>query len=669
MEVLKIFKYIRKLLLYLSIILFVLITSLFVKLIGELENINYNFQYKSEILISVIIIIALIIILTTIINYLFIKEKVVNSLKLESNFISKLESCNNDEEKIINKEIDFESEKIEVFSNEDNYKILINDMANPFYNFIAIEDENGFIVDGILLDLNEAGAEFLNSDKKNLLGFKFSEIYKSFDLYKVYIMEMINKVKISKPDRFSHDINLIDDKWGNVSIYSLEEGYFSIIINDITRTKNYSDQMKYLANHDELTGLLNRASIFECIKNLIRKGIPFSIYSIDLDNFKSINETLGYKSGDQVLEIIGRKLNLLKDKKINSARICSDEFMIIKEEENSEKDSEIFITSIFDILSEGYNIDIYKFKINSSIGVSYFPKHSKDPTTVLKYSSISMESAKRSFGNKFEIFSDKMLDSLNLERELREAINKEEFEVYYQPIYDLRANKIVEAEALIRWIKDDSIISPNEFLPIAKKNGEIIKIDQFVIREASKYCKSLISLGEKDFKVSINISHALLKQSYVVDLITEIVKEEGLEPRYIKLEITEDETIDDIDYARDILAKLKNVGFSISLDDFGVGYSSFNHLKRLPLDTLKIDRSLLLSIENDKKTILIMKMLIKLAHTLDLDIICEGVEEKEQMNLLRKLDCNKVQGYYISRPLRQEDFNRFIVENNNIIIS
>ena len=579
-----------------------------------------------------------------------------------NNFIDIFKMNKDCEINISNKDIDYEVK--DDFASEKNYKTLINEMTNSFFYFKAIEDENEDMVDGILLDLNETGAKFFNINKKNSIGLKFSEIYKDFNLYKEPIKQMINKFKTSKSECFIDDINFVDDKWGNISIYSIKKGYFSIIINDITKIKKYSEKMEYVASYDELTRLLNRRSILEYIQKLISKEISFSLYSIDLDNFKSINETLGYKSGDEVLKIIGEKLNSLNDRKIKSARICSDEFIIVKEEENSEKDSEVFINSIFNILSEEYNLDIYKFNINLSIGVSYFPKHSKDLSTVLKYSSISMDIAKKYSGNKFEIFSDAMIKNINLERALTEAIDKEEFEVYYQPIYDLKSNKIVEAEALIRWIQKDNIISPVEFIPIAKSNGEIVKIDKFVIREASRYCKQIIDLGEKDFKVSINISHALLKQTYSVDLITEIVKAEGIEPRSIKIEITEDETIDDMEYVTKVLTKLRKKGFSIALDDFGVGYSSFNHLKNLPLDTLKIDKSLLLKIENDKKTIYIMGMLINLSHTLELDIICEGVEEKDQIELLRKLKCNKIQGYYISRPLKQKDFRDFIIKTN-----
>lgn len=644
-------KKIRKLFLYSTLMICGLVTGVFIILIGGLDNINNGLEYKNEKLM-VIVTISLIIVIVNIINYLFIKKRVVS---------------NYNEIKIINE--DKLSNKDNELLKYDNYKMIINLMTNSFYNFKSIEDENGYIVDGVLIDLNETGAEFLSINKKESLGLRFSVIYESFDSYKEPLRRMLNRVTTSKSEMFMHDINLIDNKWGNVSIYSTEEGHFSMIVNNITEIKNYSEKMKYIANCDELTGLLNRHSIFEYISKLIRENKHFSVYSLDLDNFKKINETLGYRCGDEVLKIIGKKLSLLGKDKIKISRVCSDEFIIVKEEENSDTNSEIFINEIFNRLNREYKVNIYSFHINLSIGVSYYPKHSEEASILLKYSSISMVEAKKHFGDKFEIFSDKMLDNINLEIELTEAINNEEFELYYQPIYELKTNKIVEAEALIRWIKDDMVISPIEFIPIAKKNGEIIRIDKFVIKEAAKYCRSLIDLGEIDFRVSINVSHTLLKQSYAVDLITQIVREEGVQPSSIKIEITEDETIDDLDFTIGVLNKLRSVGFKISLDDFGVGYSSFNHLKRLPLDTLKIDRSLLLSIESDKKTILIIDMLIKLSHTLDLDIICEGVEEKKEIELLRELNCDKIQGYYISKPIKASDFNEFIIEMNNIILS
>jgi len=431
---------------------------------------------------------------------------------------------------------------------------------------------------------------------------------------------------------------------------------------------NNEDDITYITNYDKLTGLLNRNSIMEYINKLIIENKEFSVYSIDLDNFKNINETLGYKSGDQVLRIIGSKLKLFNEDGTKIGRISGDEFILVKEEENSEIKSKYFIERIFNILSETYKFNVYSFNINLSVGVSYYPKHSNDPSTLIKYSSISMNSCKKYLGNKFEIFSDVMMEDIRLENMLTEAVKRKEFEVYFQPIYNMKSSKVIGAEALVRWIRNDEIISPIKFIPLAKKNGEIIEIDKFVIKEATSYCKKIIDLGEEDFKVSVNLSYALLKQSYVVDTITEIVKNEGLDPKYIKLEITEDETIDDIDFVIDILKKLKNEGFEISLDDFGVGYSSLNHLKRLPIDTLKIDRSLLLSIESDKKTREIIEMLINLCHTLKLDIVCEGVEEKKQMDLLKKLKCDKIQGYYISKPIRKDDFSEFIIKVNSIIV-
>lgn len=254
-----------------------------------------------------------------------------------------------------------------------------------------------------------------------------------------------------------------------------------------------------------------------------------------------------------------------------------------------------------------------------------------------------------------------MLENVYLAARLSNSIKNNELEVYYQPIYDVKKGKIVSAEALIRWISNGEVIPPNKFIPIAKKNGDILLIDEIVIRDAARFCKSIREMGDKDFIVSVNVSHAILKQSYFLSKIIKIVEEEGIAPDFLKFEITEDETIDDSEFTANVLKELKELGFEIFLDDFGVGYSSFNHIKTLPLDTLKIDRSLILSIENDNRTFSIIDTLINLAHNLGLDVICEGVEKKNEMELLKSMGCDKIQGYYISKAINKNDFIKFLL--------
>ncbi|NLZ33371.1 MAG: EAL domain-containing protein, partial [Clostridiales bacterium] len=341
-----------------------------------------------------------------------------------------------------------------------------------------------------------------------------------------------------------------------------------------------------------------------------------------------------------------------------------DEFIVVRKGKNIDEEIEKFSLSISRMLNETIKINRYSFNTEASIGISYYPQHATDAETLLKYADISMYEGKRAGGNKIRVFSPDMLENVYIAARLSNAIKNNELEVYYQPIYDVNNDKIVSAEALIRWISDEEIIPPNKFIPIAKKNGDILLIDEIVIRDAARFCKKIREKGESSFIVSVNISHALLKQSYFLSKIIKIVEEEGIAPDFLRFEITEDETIDDSEFTANVLKELKKLGFGISLDDFGVGYSSFNHIKTLPLDTLKIDRSLIFSIEEDKRTFSIIDTLINLSHSLGLDVICEGVEKKNEMELLKSIGCDKIQGYYISKVINKNDFIEFLLNFN-----
>ncbi|GAA0084451.1 hypothetical protein UT300007_08900 [Clostridium sp. CTA-7] len=613
--------------------------------------------------------------------YIFINEKIIKRLGLIEKSIKKLitstdihdESLEVDEisklynemNTVMNKLIHTESY---LQQEEKNYTNILDAMSNSFFHLKAIVDDDGEYIDGIIVDVNLAGVELLGLSKKEIINNKFSEVYKNFSRYKMQILQILKRIKESKSECVAKEINIGNDKWGVVSIYSLKKGYFSIIINNVTEIKKYAEDMTYLANYDTLTKLLNRHNLLEYLMGLVSQEEEFSIYFIDLDNFKNINDTLGHNTGDEVLRIAADRLTELYSDNIKVGRLGGDEFIIVKKGQNDINNIENLARNTLDLLNKPFQFSRYSFNLKASIGISNYPNHAKDVFTLLKYADISMYEGKEEGGNTFKIFSEEMLEKLNLESRLSLAIDNNEFEVYYQPIYDVKKDKIVGAEALIRWMSPSGIIPPIKFIPIAKKNGDIVRIDEFVLKEACKYCNKIISLGEKDFKMSVNISHGLLNKTDFVDKIISIVNEANVNPTSIKLEITEDEIIDDTEFTVNILNKLRKLGFRIALDDFGIGYSSFNHIKTLPLDTIKIDRSLLISLEKDAKTFSIIETLINLSHSLELDVVCEGVELKSQVDLLKNINCDRIQGFYISRPLNLKDFDEFLLEFNNIDI-
>lgn len=665
------------LLLYSTLGICFLISSLFFVL----------FSSNHSLLKVIIILIAnSFIILTTIFIYKYIDKNFTKRFISIENSINKLKSISKistGSDMIFNKVLEEDSigemyddinniiDKLMYIENiheeeEKMYINIINSMSNSFFQLKAIENEEGEYIDGIVIDANLAALELLDMTREEIINKKFSDIYINFERYKKFIYIIFNRIEKSKSECISKEINITKDKWGMVSIYAIKKGYFSIIVNDVTEIKEYAESMTYIANYDTLTNLLNRHNLLEYLIDLVENKEEFSVFFIDLDNFKNINDTLGHDTGDKVLKVISNKLRNLYSEIINVGRLGGDEFIIVRKGKNDIYAIQELAINILRILNENFRINKYNFNIEASIGVSYYPQHAKDVFTLLKYADIAMYDGKKKGGNEFEIFSEGMLEAINLENKLSDAIDNNELISYYQPIYDVNTEKIVAAESLIRWITKEEVIQPNNFIPIAKRNGEILRIDEFVLREAVKRCREIIDLGEKDFIISVNISYLLLKQFDFIEKIKTIVYEGGISPRNIKLEITEDETIDDTEFIVNILNKLRNIGFSIALDDFGVGYSSFNHIKTLPLDSFKIDRSLLISLEEDSKTLSIVETLINLAHTLELEVICEGIEIKDQMELLKNIRCDKIQGYYISKPLCKEDFKEFLIKFNRI---
>ncbi|MCR1951606.1 bifunctional diguanylate cyclase/phosphodiesterase [Clostridium sp. DSM 100503] len=665
---------IAMLLFYSTLLISIIISAIFMFIVYKLE------ESSLEAIINYRLTLILILFLLISVNigiYLFVNENIIKRFKLIEKSIKKLimsadknNNFKNDEISKLDDEINIVLNKLvhtEMYlqQEEKNYTNILNAMSNSFFHLKAIENNEGEYIDGIIIDVNFAGAELLGLTQEEIINNKLSDIYINFSRYRNQILEILTRIKNSKSECIAQEINIIDDKWGVVSIYSLNEGYFSIIVNDVTEIKKYAEDMTYLANYDTLTNLLNRHNLLEYLIELISRDEKFSIYFIDLDDFKNINDTLGHNTGDEVLRVVADRLTELCSDDITVGRLGGDEFIVVKRGESDLDNINDIAKGILKLLKKSIQFSRYNFSLKASIGISCYPDHAEDVFTLLKYADISMYEAKQRGGNTYKIFSEEMLENLNLESRLSMAIDNDEIEVYYQPVYDVKSKKIVGAEALSRWITPTGIISPIKFIPLAKKNGDIIRIDEFVLKESCKFCKKMRNLTETDFKVSVNISYTALKQVNFLERIISIVNECNVNPNFIKIEITEDEIIDNIEFTVSILNQLRKLGFNIALDDFGVGYSSFNYVKTLPLDTLKIDRSLLISVENDKKTFAIIKTLINLAHTLDLDVVCEGAEIKNQIELLTNIECDKIQGYYISKPLNLNDFNNFILNFNN----
>lgn len=419
------------------------------------------------------------------------------------------------------------------------------------------------------------------------------------------------------------------------------------------RLKSYSENLEFISRQDTLTKLKNRYSINEYILSLTTKKEDFAIFFIDLDNFKVINDTLGHHIGDKLLVKVSEVLYSIveEEKNLTVGRIGGDEFIIVRNGKNDLDEIKRVASKVIKKINKCYEFNSYMYEIKASMGISFYSEHSTKGSEILQYSDIAMYCSKRDGGNRYTIFEEQMLEPLRIEKRLKKAIEKKEFKMYLQPIYNVKKDAIQGYEALVRWYDGDQVIAPYKFIPLAKRTGDIVGIDNFIFKEALRMVRELIDCGKEEFYISLNASKLFLKQENLIEFIKDELEKHNVESKYIKMEVAEDEIIDDFEYTIALLDKLRDIGIEIYLDDFGVGYSSFSHIKKLPIDVIKLDRSLIIDIESNIKSQEIVKTLINMAHNMNVGIICEGIEENEQVNILRNFNCDNIQGYYFGKPV------------------
>ncbi len=425
----------------------------------------------------------------------------------------------------------------------------------------------------------------------------------------------------------------------------------------------------YEATHDTLTGLPNRSLLNDHLSRALayekRHKQVLAIFLLGLDNFKIVNDTLGHSAGDQLLmEVASRLLKCVRSYD-TVARLGGDEFVILLPGIEDEDHISSIAEKVISIFSEPFRIMEHEMFITVSIGIAVAPVNGDKAEELLMNADTAMYHVKGSGRNGFEFFNEEMNARMSerLEREngLRRALERNEFTLYYQPKVDLKSGSIVGMEALIRWIPENgAVISPAGFLPLLEETGLIVPVGEWVLREACRQNRVWQQMGLDHLVVSTNMSARQFYQRNLPDIIAQILKETGLEPKYLKIELTESIVMQDIDVAVATLKQMKEMGLTLSIDDFGTGYSSLAYLKRFPVDELKIDRSFVNGIETDANDSTIVNTIISMAHSMDLKVVAEGVETAGQLALLRERSCEEVQGFYFSKPLRPQLFEEMM---------
>jgi diguanylate cyclase (GGDEF)-like protein len=455
-------------------------------------------------------------------------------------------------------------------------------------------------------------------------------------------------------------------KWLKIGFYSVknklnEPESWIIFVNDISTIKHLVQRNEKLALQDMLTELPNRFSFWQTLEQQILAASPFYLLYVDINEFRRHNEFYGHHEGDKLLVEFSKRIENVIKKSDFIARVGGDEFAIILTNIDNQESCERAIQRIIETINKPYRTNKSEsFNISVSIGAANFPNDAQNVEELMKFVDLSAYNGKENKKNSLQFYSQSIKDAshhlIKVEQELIQAIKNEEFELFLQPIIDLKTNTISKAEALIRWNHPQKgLISPDQFIPIAEKGGLIITIGEWVIKRACQLVKELNNQGF-NITISINLSPSQVIDTNLFSYLHNCIKEYQVEPSFLELEVTEGVLVDDYSKARELLSNARAIGMTVSVDDFGTGYSSLAYLKKLPLDFLKIDRSFIKDIVTDENDKAIVRAVIAMAHNLNLSVITEGVETEEQLNFLIKNSCNSVQGYLFSRPVKLEYF-------------
>jgi diguanylate cyclase (GGDEF)-like protein len=426
------------------------------------------------------------------------------------------------------------------------------------------------------------------------------------------------------------------------------------------QAESVASRMEYHAHHDSLTGLPNRVLLNDRITSELtharRQQSNAALLFLDLDRFKIINDSLGHAVGDQLLRAIARRLNDCVREEDTVARLGGDEFMVLLPRISGSADAGRIAMKIIERLVDPISCNGHELHITTSIGISIFPYDGTDAETLIKHADISMYRAKELGRNKAVYYTAEMnagsRKQLALENNLRKALERDQLAVFYQPKVDISSNMIVGFEALLRWQHPTmGFISPLEFIPVAEDSGLIVPIGEWVLDTAFRQLKQWHNAGFTGLTVATNLSSAQLSRPGFEDVVEQALAASGLDAAMTELEITENVAMQNIDTAITVLERLKCMGVSIAMDDFGTGYSSLNYLRRLPIDTVKIDKSFVREIPDSADDVTIVQAIIAMAQSLKLSLVVEGIENVRQLNFFRQLGITTVQGYLFSKPV------------------
>ncbi len=517
-----------------------------------------------------------------------------------------------------------------------------------------------FRPDGKILEANTAAVNTYGYSREQLLAMNVSDLRapQTKSLFAVQIDQVERKGLLYET---IHQLRNGRTMPVEVSLQATELGNEKVllgIIRDVTDRKKAEETINHLAYHDPLTDLPNRILFFDrltvALANAKRNKQMLAMMFIDLDRFKMVNDMMGHAMGDQLLKKVGRQLQACVRSNDTVARIGGDEFTILLPDINREEDAAKVAQKIIGELKKPWHINGYEFQITVSVGIVLYPNDGEDAETLTKNADTAMYRAKEQ-GDNYQFYTPSMniknIRRMEIEVALRKAMENGELQIYYQPQVNIAKGLIVGFEALIRWNHPEKgVILPIEFINVAEDTGLVIPIGEWVLKTACAQNKAWQDAGYPPVRMAVNLSAYQFRQKNLVDMIVSILRETGLEPRWLELEITESTAMQDVEFSLIMMKRLRDMGIRIAMDDFGTGYSSLGYLRKFPLTTLKIDRSFVHDVLTDLEDAAIVATIIVMAQNLKLNVIIEGVENEEQLAFFEQQECYEMQGYLFSKP-------------------
>ena len=440
--------------------------------------------------------------------------------------------------------------------------------------------------------------------------------------------------------------------------FSSLSGYVAMAY-DVTSRREAENQVQHMAMHDALTALPNRNMLQEQLRlSLVsaeREQRTMAMMFLDLDRFKKINDTLGHHIGDSVIIEVGRRLKEAMRTSDIVARLGGDEFVILLTSLGDAADGERVAAKLLELFAEPIRIGPHELRVTPSIGLALYPAHGTDSITLMRHADLAMYQAKSLGRNRVQVYSEQMdapsVDTLVLENDLYHALERQELRLHFQPQFDCRSGHITGAEALLRWEHNGRLVPPSDFIPLAEETGLIVPMGEWVLRQACETAQRWREFSGWPLRIAVNLSALQLDRPDLIETVSRALRDTGLPPTALELEITESVVVRESLRAADVLAQLRALGVGIAIDDFGVGYSSFAYLRELPVDRFKLDRSFLSSVPQSQGDSRLVAALIAMGHRLEVGIVAEGVETEDQAQFLRDHGCDEVQGYHLGRPM------------------